>query len=138
MPPGPGARLLFASLARSWQAIGVQAVAVGAGDKADLRLIDEVAPADIASFYLRAFACERQVVCSDLTDRLLVEARNADSLAERQVLLIQADALMADGTPFIALGQPIRWSLVASRLDLYRDSPRAIHPLNELRTPLKR
>ncbi|PXA83308.1 ABC transporter substrate-binding protein [Nostoc sp. 3335mG] len=138
MPAGPGARLLFASVARDWQAIGVQAVAVENEDEADLRLIDEVAPADIASFYLRAFACDRQVVCTDVTDRLLVEARDADSLAERQVLLIQADALMMDETPFIALGQPVRWSLVAPGLDLYRDSPRAIHPLNELRTPLKR
>jgi len=137
MPPGPGARLLFASLARDWRAIGVQAVAAGAEDKADLRLIDEVAPADVASFYLRAFACDRQVVCSDVTDRLLVEARDADSLAERRVLLIQADALMANDSLFIALGQPVRWSLVAPGLDLYRNSPRAIHPLNELRTPLK-
>jgi oligopeptide transport system substrate-binding protein len=138
MPPGPGARLLFASIARDWQALGVPAVAVGPEDAADLRLVDEVAPGDLASFYLRAFACDRQVACTDVTDRLLVEARDADSLAERQVLLIQADALMADNTPFIALGQPVRWSLVAPGLDLYRDTPRAIHPLNELRTPLKR
>ncbi|MBA2934284.1 ABC transporter substrate-binding protein [Sphingomonas sp. CGMCC 1.13654] len=138
MPPGPGATLLFASIARDWRAVGVQAVAVGPNDMAELRLIDAVAPADIASFYLRSFACDRRVICTDVTDRLLVEARDADSLAERGVLLMQADALMADDTPFIALGQPVRWSLVAPGLDLYRDSPRAIHPLNELRTPLKR
>jgi peptide/nickel transport system substrate-binding protein len=138
MPPGPGARVLFAAIAADWRAIGMQAVAVGASDSADLRLIDEVAPADVASFYLRAFACERQVPCTEVTDRLLIEARNADSLAERAVLLMQADALIADNAPFIALGSPIRWSLVSPTLDLYRDSPRAIHPLNELRSPLKR
>jgi peptide/nickel transport system substrate-binding protein len=138
MPAGPGARLLFAAIARGWRAVGANAVAVRPDDAADLRLIDEVAPADVASFYLRSFACVRQVACSDVTDRLLVEARNADSLAERKVLLIQADALMADNTPFIAFGPPVRWSLVAPSLDLYRDSPWAIHPLNELRTPLKR
>ncbi|MDH7638846.1 ABC transporter substrate-binding protein [Sphingomonas oryzagri] len=138
MPAGPGARLLFAAIARGWRSIGVSAVAVGPDDAADLRLIDEIAPADVASFYLRSFACDRQVACSDVTDRLLVEARDADSLAERTVLLIQADALMADNTPFIAFGPPVRWSLVAPSLDLYRDSPWAIHPLNELRTPLKR
>ncbi len=138
MPSGPGARLLFAAVASDWRMIGVQAVQVGPGQPADLRLIDEVAPADIASFYLRAFACERQVVCSDVTDRLLIEARNADTLDERAVLLAQVDALMADDTPFIALGNPIRWSLVSPTLDLYRDSPRVIHPLNELRSPLKR
>jgi peptide/nickel transport system substrate-binding protein len=101
-------------------------------------MIEVFPPADIASFYLRAFACDRQVICTDLTDRLLVGAREAGSLAERAVLLTQADALMADSTPFIALGEPVRWSLVAPGLDLYRDSPRAVHPLNELKTPLVR
>lgn len=138
MPPGPGATLLLASVARDWRTIGVEVVAVGMGDPADLRLIDEVAPADTASFYLRAFACERQLACTAVTDRLLIEARYATSIAEREVLLAQADALLTEAAPFIALGQPIRWSLVAPGLDLYRDSSRAIHPLNELRTPLKR
>ncbi|WP_454886875.1 ABC transporter substrate-binding protein [Sphingomonas oryzagri] len=138
MPAGPGARLLFAAIARDWRAIGIEAVAVGPEETADLRLIDEVAPADVASFYLRSFACDRQVACIDVTDRLLIAARDAESLAERAVLLTQADALLADNTPFIAFGPPVRWSLVASSLDLYRDSPWAIHPLNELRTPLKR
>jgi peptide/nickel transport system substrate-binding protein len=138
MPPGPGARLLFASIGRDWRAIGMQVTMVASGAPADLRLIDEVAPADVASFYLRAFACDRQVICTDVTDRLLIEAREADSLAERKVLLMQADALMADTVPFVAFGEPVRWSLVAPTLDLYRDSPRAIHPLNELRTPLMR
>lgn len=138
MPSGPGARLLFAGIARDWRSIGINAVAVGNDDPADLRLIDEVAPADVASFYLRSFACDRRVACTDVTDRLLIEARNASSLAERTVLLIQVDALMADNTPFIAFGPPVRWSLVSPSLDLYRDSPWAIHPLNELRTPLKR
>lgn len=138
MPPGPGATVLLASVARDWRAIGVQVIAVGADDAADLRLIDAVAPADTASFYLRTFACEGGLACTDVTDRLLIGARNADSLAEREVLLTQADALFAADTLFVALGQPVRWSLVAPGLDLYRDSPRAIHPLNELRTPLKR
>jgi peptide/nickel transport system substrate-binding protein len=138
MPPGPGARALFALLAENWRRIGVTAIAVDANAPADLRLIDEVAPADVASFYLRAFACDRQVPCTAVTDRLLVEARNAQTLPERRVLLAQADALIAGNAPFIALGPPIRWSLVTPRLDLYRDSPRALHPLNELRSPLKR
>ena len=54
------------------------------------------------------------------------------------LLLTQADALITQTVPFIAFGPPIRWSLVAQRLDLYRDSPRAFHPLNELRSPPKR
>jgi peptide/nickel transport system substrate-binding protein len=138
LPLGPGARMLFASIAADWRAIGVQAVRVSPGEPADLRLVDEVAPADIGSFYLRAFACERQVPCTPVSEKVLIAARFAPSLDERSVLLTQADALIAQTVPFIAFGPPIRWSLVAQRLDLYRDSPRAIHPLNELRSPLKR
>jgi peptide/nickel transport system substrate-binding protein len=138
MPDGPGARLLFASIATDWRAIGVEAVAVAPDAPADLRLIDEVAPADVASFYLRSFACDRQVPCTAVSDRVLIAAREASSLEERAVLLTQADALIAETSPFIALGSPVRWSLVSPELDLYRDSPRGIHPLNELRSPLKR
>jgi oligopeptide transport system substrate-binding protein len=138
MPAGPGARLLFASIAADWRAIGVAAIAVGQGEPADLRLIDEVAPADTAAFYLRSFACERNVPCTPESDTVLIGARAAPSLPRRTALLAQADSLIAQIAPFIALGPPIRWSLVTPDLDLYRDSPRAIHPLNELRTPSKR
>ncbi len=138
LPAGPGSRMLFDSLAADWRAIGVDAVAVAPNVPADLRLLDEVAPADIASFYLRAFTCERLVACSEVTDRVLAAARDAPSLEERGVLLMQADALVAETAPYIPLGNPIRWSLVSSDLGLYRDSPRGLHPLNELRSPLKR
>ncbi len=138
MPTGPGARMLFSSIAADWRTIGVEAVRVEPGAPADLRLIDEVAPGDTASFYLRAFSCDRQVPCTPVSEKVLDGARNATSLDERTVLLTQADALIAQTVPFIALGPPVRWSLVAPRLDLYRDSPRARHPLNELRSPFKR
>ncbi len=138
LPAGPGARILFASLAADWRAIGVEAVTVEPDALADLRMIDKVAPADIASFYLRTFSCDQQVACSEVTDRILDSARDAPTLEERGVLLMQADALMAETVPFIPLGNPIRWSLVSSELNLYRDSPRGQHPLNELRSPLKR
>jgi peptide/nickel transport system substrate-binding protein len=138
MPAGPGARLLFAAIAANWRAIGVTALAVGPDDPADLRLIDEVAPGETAAFYLRSFACERGFACTTASDSVLIAARVTPSLPERSVLFTQADALIAATAPFIALGPPIRWSLVAPDLDLYRDTPRAIHPLNELRTPSMR
>lgn len=135
LPPGPGARILFARLAADWRELGIEAQMVGPDDPADLRLIDTVAPADVASFYLRAFACDRQVPCTDASDQLLIAARDAPTLAERAALLAQADAAIAQTVPFIALGTPFRWSLVSRGLDLYRDNARAIHPLNELRSP---
>ena len=118
MPAGPGARLLFAAIAADWRAIGVTALAVGPDDPANLRLIDEVAPGETAAFYLRSFACERGVVCTTASDSVLIAARVTPSLSERSVLFTQADALIAATAPFIALGPPIRWSLVAPDLDL--------------------
>ena len=138
MPAGPGVRALFALIADDWRRIGVTVIAVGPAAPADLRLLDAVAPADVASFYLRAFACDQHVPCTTVSDQVLIAARYAPTLAERAVLLTQADALITQNTPFIAIGPPIRWSLVATGLDLYRDSPRGLHPLNELRSPLKR
>ncbi|USI73675.1 ABC transporter substrate-binding protein [Sphingomonas morindae] len=137
LPDGPGARLLFALLADDWRRIGVAAVAVPEGAPAELRLIDEVAPADTAAFYLRRFACERGTACTEPADTLLIAARYAETLDERSVLLTQADALIEATAPFIALGPPIRWSLVAPGLDRFRDSPRGLHPLDELRSPAR-
>ncbi|WP_419825524.1 ABC transporter substrate-binding protein [Sphingomonas sp.] len=138
MPAGPGARLLFALIAADWQAVGIGAVAVPPGAPADLALVDEVAPADTAAFYLRRFACERGVACTPESDAVLIAAREAPTLAERSRLLAQADALIGATAPFVALGPPIRWSLVAPSLDGYAESPRGIHPLDELRRPAAR
>lgn len=76
--------------------------------------------------------------CTATGDRMLIAARTTPSLAERSVLLARADALIAATTPYIALGRPVRWSLVARSLDRYRESPRAIHPLDELRSDVVR
>ena len=133
MPEGPGARLLFALIAADWRAIGIATIAVGADEPADLQMVDEVAPADSAAFYLRRFACERRVACTAEADAVLVAARATPSLAERSALFARADALIAATAPFVALGTPLRWSLVAPGLTRFRESPRAIHPLDELR-----
>lgn len=138
MPAGPGGRLLFAAIRADWQAIGIDAVAVPPDAPADLALLDEVAPTDSAAFYLRRFACDRGVPCSEAGDTVLIAARETNSLAERTVLLTQADALIAATVPFIPLGTPVRWSLVAPTLDLFHESPRALHPLDKLRTAKRR
>lgn len=133
LPAGPGARLLFTRLAIDWRAIGVVAVRVGVDQPADLRLVDAVAPGEIASWYLRRFACAMKVPCSRAADVALVAARNAPTLPERAVLLAEADRLIGETVPFVPLARPLRWSLVGSRLTGWRESPRAFHPLRHLR-----
>ncbi len=132
LPPGPGYRILFAHLRRDWRAIGVEAEAVTPDAEADLRLIDEVAPADLVPWYLRQFVCGVSPVCSEEADRLMEDARNTQVPAERQALLGQADRLLVGTSAFIPIGQPVRWSLRAPRLDRFRANVFGRHAPTEL------
>ncbi len=135
LPAGPGARMLMALVARDWAAIGITAVPVPADAPAELRLVDRVAPSDSSSFYLRRFACAEDVPCTPDAEAALDAARSAPTLAARAALLAQADRALLGVTPFIAIAQPLRWSLVGRAAAGWRDSPRGIHPLATLRTP---
>jgi peptide/nickel transport system substrate-binding protein len=106
MPEGPGARLLFRQVARDWASIGVTASAVAADAPADLALIDVVTPPGSRAF----MACMLSAAC-DPGDRL---------------------ALI--DPPFIPIAAPVRWSLVARRLDLFQENNLAAHPLDRLRS----
>jgi peptide/nickel transport system substrate-binding protein len=128
MPDGPGYRLAFASLRRDWRAIGVEAERVAADfPQAELRLIDEVAPAVLATWYLRHFSCDAARICDQAADQALQEARMARTLAERRLHLARADQILSDLTPFVPLTGPVRWSLVGPRLTGFRPNPFARH-----------
>lgn len=116
MPRGPGYRLLFAYLRRDWRAIGVDARSVAIGEEADLRLVDEVAPVGLSTWYLRHFTCEAGPICSEDADTALAAARAAPGAAERQAQLGAADRLISEAKPFIPIAAPVRWSLVSQRL----------------------
>lgn len=132
LPGGPGFRLLFAHLRRDWAAVGVEAVRVPAGAPADLRLIDEVAPAGLASWYLRHFTCEASRICDPAADEMMAAARIAPDAATRRGLLANADRILAGLGPFIPLTAPVRWSLVAPRLSGFRPNAFGRHPVGEL------
>jgi peptide/nickel transport system substrate-binding protein len=107
MPPGPGARLLFALAAQDWSRIGISAEMVPTDARdADLALIDRVAPPAT----LATLACASSTGC-DPGDRL---------------------ALI--NPPFIPIAAPVRWSLVAPGLDLFTENSLAAHPLDQLRS----
>ena len=132
MPDGPGYRLVFAHVRRDWRLIGVEAERVGPGEAADLELVDSVAPALMASWYLRHFTCETDHVCDAAADEALEAARNARTSAERQAQLALADQILAGVTPFIPLATPVRWSLVSPRLTGFRPNRFARHPAETL------
>lgn len=127
LPDGPGYRLILAHLRRDWRAIGVDLTRVDSDEQHDLTLIDEVAPALLASWYLRRFTCEASAVCSKEVDTLLAAARDAGDRATRRARLQEADRLLTELDPFIPLTAPVRWSLVAPRLTGFQPNPFAIH-----------
>lgn len=132
LPRGPGATSLFALVRHDLAMIGLGVERVGMKDDADLRLIDEVAAYDSVLWYLGRAGCARKVHCSVEADAQLRAASMAGTAAERMARVAQAEALMQAHNGYIALGAPVRWSLVSRRLTGFMPSPRARHPLNHL------
>lgn len=130
LPKGPGADIVFDALRGQYAQVGVVLNRKEKG--ADFVLIDEVAPYDSASWYLGRLSCARGVHCDDKAEALLRESLTAPGMAERLVLLGQAESLIAAHEGFIPLAQPVRWSLVRGRLNGFAPSVRAVHPLDRL------
>lgn len=133
MPDGPGYRLVFAHLRRDWRAIGIEAERVAAeDDSADLRFLDAVAPATLSTWYLRHFTCDRSPVCDAVADEMLAGARAAPNPTMRTIFLANADRILADAHPFIAIAAPVRWSLTGPRASAFRPNAFARHHPAEL------
>lgn len=132
MPEGPGYRIVFALLRRDWRLVGIEAERVPAQAPADLRLVDAVAPAMLASWYLRHFTCDTDRACDPAADQALEAARVARTQGERQAQLAAADRILTDQTVFVALAAPVRWSLVSPRVTGFRPNPFARHPAGTL------
>lgn len=135
LPDGPGSKLLLARLAADWRRIGVSVERARSAAEADVRLIDRVAPAPSAIWYLRSVACPAPAPCDPVASAALDRATAAPDLAARGQALAAADQALSGSARFIVIARPVRWSLVARRLGQYRDNPRAWHPLNHLLGP---
>lgn len=132
LPDGPGSTLLFAWLKQQWAMVGLPAQRVAMRAKADLRLIDEVAPYDSALWYLGRVGCARKVQCSREAEAQMQAASLASTVEERMARIADAEARIQAHNGYVALGAPVRWSLVSKRLTGFAPSPRARHPLNRL------
>ncbi|QIG81187.1 ABC transporter substrate-binding protein [Stakelama tenebrarum] len=133
LPYGSGANRVWAYIGNALLRIGIQPVRVPLNGDADLRLIDAVAPYDSARWYLGT-ACR---VCSPDAQAALEAARKAGTIEERAQRIAEADALLTRDAAFIPLAKPLRWSIVAPRLDAWQGNPRAWHPLDQLRNDSK-
>lgn len=129
LPDAPGANLLFGAVRAASERIGVPVRRVSAREAADLVVVDRTAPHDSGLWYLEA-ACRR---CDGAARALIAEARATRDPAQRGVLIARAEAAIADEVAFIPIARPLRWSLVALRLDAWQANRRGWHPLNHLR-----
>jgi peptide/nickel transport system substrate-binding protein len=129
-PNAVGDRIMVALAARQWRALGIDVRLVAAGERADLRLIDEIAPIAAPEWYLGHFTCKATSACSPVGDAALATADDGQLHA---ALTGEAARLMLDQAPFFPLASPARWSLVRPGLDGYHDNAVALHPLAMLR-----
>jgi ABC-type transport system substrate-binding protein len=133
MPQGPGADLLFARLSADFAKAGLEAVRVGAGDMADLRLIDSTARYARIGWFLNQLHCSSQRgLCSAEADKLAAEAASATDAASRGALLERAETRLTEANVFIPFGPPIRWSLVRGDATGFAANRLGYHPLMPL------
>lgn len=132
LPEGPGASFLFIRLAQDFGQLGIRVDRVAMDERADLQLIDEVAPFDNALWYLSRLDCPAKLRCDPEASALLAEAREAADPATQAARLGEAERAIVAHVGYIPLGQPMRWVLASRRLSGIQLSPRGIHPLNRL------
>src|SRR3546814_2187446 len=93
--------------------VGVTTEPVKPGDKsADLEIVETVAPADSATWFLKMFRCRKNGYCNPQVDALLDQARSAQDAVARRKALLEAEQLLVVDQPMIPLFTPIRWSMV--------------------------
>jgi len=138
LPEGPGSEILFERLSLDWGALGIEVKRAAAGERADLKLVDEVAPSTSAAWYLRRFRCEYAGPCDEDVDELLEAARNTPVAAQRSALLAEAARRIDSLQLFLPLAAPIRWSLVSPRVTGFTGNRFAVHTLTGLEQQLER
>lgn len=132
LPDGPGSELLLNRLASDWSVLGIGVERAAPGTPADLRLVDAVAPSISPAWYLRQFRCTEVPICDERADELIAAARAAPVAPQRTALLAEAARLADEAALFIPLTAPIRWSLVADRVQGFAVNRFARHSLTAL------
>jgi oligopeptide transport system substrate-binding protein len=131
LPPGPGARILFAQLKSDWSLIGID-LKTAPDATADLRLIDSVAAFNGVGWYFGRLSCGQGFQCSREADAALLAARSATTIADRNAALVQANRALVADQVFIPIAQPLRWSLAQPEIEGFRENQVGIHPIRWL------
>ncbi|WP_066560480.1 ABC transporter substrate-binding protein [Croceicoccus bisphenolivorans] len=133
LPPGTGGDILFRRLSADLGRIGLATKRVGWADKAQLRLVDEVASFDRPEWYLHRFDCTvLRGACNSDADALVAQAIAEPATARRNELLAEAERILTEENGFISFGPPIRFSLVRGGIDGFAINRWGFHPLSQL------
>ncbi len=124
---GPGADQLFGYMRADLADVGVTLTRVKAAEGADLVLIDEVADFDDPLWYLTRLSCARMPLCSADGDALVRGARAATTIAQRRLLLSEAEAEIMGRYGYIPLATPLRLSLVRPGVSGFEPNLRGLH-----------
>jgi oligopeptide transport system substrate-binding protein len=138
LPEGPGGDILLARLAADWGALGLTVERASSAAAADLRLVDAVAPSSSPAWFLRHFRCAAARLCDEEIDKLVDAARTALVPPQRYALLFDAARQIDDAQLFIPLAAPVRWSLVADRIEGFAGNRYARHTLTGLEQSQRR
>jgi len=136
IPAGPGGDMVYERIAADWLAVGVATERVQRRDRADVVLVDEVAPSTSASWFVRRFRCGAVPICSTEADELLAEARKALVVDNRQRQLVEAARMMDQAELFMPLTAPIRWSLATPDIRGFAPNILGRHALTGLKSAL--
>jgi peptide/nickel transport system substrate-binding protein/oligopeptide transport system substrate-binding protein len=91
--------------------IGLEVERVTIDRPHDLRLIDRTADQSSPAWYMDQLSCTVSIICSRDADRLVFEARMANTIEARAELLAQAETELQDMRNFIPIANPLRWSV---------------------------
>ncbi len=140
MPQGREHRRIAELVAADWAPLGVELAVsevdsaardrlVAAGDF-DLAVSEMSVPAADASAFLARWRCSRSFCDRDF-DTALAAARAAD-VAARPAFLAAAEARLIVDPPQLPLFVPVRWALVARKVEGWTPNRAASHPLARL------
>jgi len=132
LPDAAGARILFKRIQSDLRRVGLDARKVDSNEKADVQLIDEIAPYDSAPWFLKQFTCANTEVCLNDADAKIAEADAATNLEIKARLYAEVEDMLVDHYNFIPIAVPIRWSIARQNQRGFAVNPRGWHPLNPL------
>tara|TARA_R110000772_G_scaffold111558_3_gene215533 strand:- start:179 stop:1696 length:1518 start_codon:yes stop_codon:yes gene_type:complete len=132
LPDAAGADILFLRIRSDLRRIGLDARQVTLNEKADVRLIDEIAAYDSAQWFLSRLTCAETPVCLNDADTKIAEGNAATNLEIKARIYAETEVILVQHYNYIPLAVPVRWAISRPSQRGFAVNPRGWHPLNPL------